>query len=268
MPADYHTHTPLCMHAEGKPEAFIDAAIAAGVTEYGISDHAPVGKEFFDDWRMLDSQLPEYLDWLERAKAHAGDKIPVRVGLECDWLPDCEGWITDLRSRHSWDYLIGSVHYINDGSNWNFDNPKWVGSKWAEADIEQVWTQYWQSYIDMADSGLFDILAHPDLIKKFGYRPDGDLNRFYEPVIDAIAASGAIIELNTAGWHKPCAEQYPHSDFLELARDGGIDLIFSSDAHHPAEVARDFTKASAVAKAAGYLQTTLINQGQRSYEAL
>ena len=65
MPADYHTHTPLCMHAEGEPEQFIDAAIAAGVTEYGISDHAPVGKEFFDDWRMLDAQLPEYFDWIE-----------------------------------------------------------------------------------------------------------------------------------------------------------------------------------------------------------
>ena len=120
----------------------------------------------------------------------------------------------------------------------------------------------------MADSGLFDVLGHPDLIKKFGFKPEGDLSRFYEPVIDAISASGSIIELNTAGWHKPCAEQYPHSDFLELARDGGIDLIISSDAHQPSDVARDFGKAIAVAKAAGYVETTLINQGQRSYEAL
>ncbi|MGJ8673313.1 histidinol-phosphatase [Rubritalea sp.] len=266
MPADYHTHTPLCMHAEGEPEQYIDAAIAAGVTEYGISDHAPVGEEFFDDWRMLESQLPEYFSWVERAKAHAGDKLPVRVGMECDWLPGCESWIQDLRSRYDWDYLIGSVHYIND--QWDFDNPKWVGSKWAEADIDQVWETYWSTYIDMIDSGLFDIFGHPDLIKKFGHKPAGDLSRFYEPAIDALATSGAIIELNTAGWHKPCAEQYPHSEFLELARDGGIGLVISSDAHHPAEVARDFEKAKAVAKAAGYMETVLIDKGQRSYENL
>ena len=266
MPADYHTHTPLCMHAEGEPEQFIDAAITAGLTEYGIADHAPVGKECFDDWRMLESQLPDYFAWVERAKTHAGDQFPVRVGMECDWLPGCESWITELRSRYNWDYLIGSVHYIND--NWNFDNPKWVGSKWEQCDVEQVWKNYWQSYIDMADSGLFDVLAHPDLIKKFGYKPSGDLRRFYEPAIDAIATSGAIIELNTAGWHKACAEQYPHSEFLQLARDGGIDLILSSDAHAPAEVARDFEQAKLVAKIAGYQETTLIMQGQCSYEAL
>ncbi|WP_033367063.1 histidinol-phosphatase [Rubritalea marina] len=268
MPADYHTHTPLCMHADGTPEAYIDAAIAAGVTEYGITDHAPTGPVFFDDWRMRDSQLPEYIEWVERAKAHAGDKIPVRAGMECDWLPGCEEWIKQLRKRYSWDYLIGSVHYIQDGDHWDFDNPKWVGSRWDEANIEVVWTKYWDAYIAMADSGLFDILAHPDLIKKFGHRPDGDLRRFYEPVIDAIATSGAIIELNTAGWHKPCAEQYPHIEFLELARDGGIDLVISSDAHAPGEVARDFKKAKELARRAGYVETTLIKQGSRGYEAL
>lgn len=265
MPADYHTHTPLCLHAEGEPEEYIDAAIAAGVTEYGISDHAPVTPEPFDDWRMREADLPAYFDWIERAKIHAGDRLPVRAGLECDWLPGCEGWIEDLRGRYGWDYLIGSVHYLGD--HWDFDNPKWLG-KWAETDVEAAWKKYWDTYIAMADSGLFDILGHPDLIKKFGFRPSGDLRRFYEPAIDAIATSGAIIELNTAGWHKPCAEQYPHSEFLELARDGGIDLVISSDAHHPAEVARDFEKAKEIVRAAGYRETTLINQGVRRYEAL
>ncbi|MFC4994527.1 histidinol-phosphatase [Rubritalea tangerina] len=268
MPADYHTHTPLCMHAEGEPEQFIDAAIAAGVTEYGIADHAPTGLEVFDDWRMLYSQLPDYFAWVERAKAHAGDRLPIRVGMECDWLPGCEEWIEQLRGSYAWDYLIGSVHYINDGAAWDFDNPKWVGSKWAESDVEDVWVRYWQAYIAMADSGLFDIFGHPDLIKKFGHRPEGDLRRFYEPAVDAIATSGAVIELNTAGWHKPCAEQYPHSDFLELARDGGIDLVISSDAHHPSEVARDFERAKEVARAAGYQETVLLHQGKRRYEEL
>jgi len=267
MSADYHTHTPLCQHAEGTPEQYVDAAIAAGLTEYGISDHAPVqkpdGTEPFDDWRMLSSQIPEYLEWIMKAKKHAGDRLAVRCGLECDWLPGSENWTQHLRELHPWDYLIGSVHYIGK-ENWDFDNPKWLG-KWVHSNIEEAWDLYWKTYTEMADSGLYDILAHPDLIKKFGYHPAGDLSRYYEPAIDAIATSGAMIEINTAGLHKPCAEIYPHLTFLELARDAGIDLIISSDAHHPAEVARDRHTAETLAKSAGYTHTTLIHQRQRTY---
>ncbi|MFT5905345.1 MAG: histidinol-phosphatase (PHP family) [Cryomorphaceae bacterium] len=279
MSADYHTHTPLCLHAEGTPEQYIDAAIDAGLTEYGISDHAPLQKpddsEPFDDWRMLSTQIPDYLTWIAAAKAHAGERITIRCGLECDWLPGSrnEAWTQHLRTLHPWDYLIGSVHYIADTSiaPWDFDNPKWLG-KWAKSekdgDIHQAWDLYWKAYTAMADSGLYDILAHPDLIKKFGYKPPGDLTRYYEPAIDAIATAGSIIEINTAGLHKPCAEVYPDTAFLELARDAGIDLIISSDAHHPSEVARDRSTATEIAKAAGYTHTTLINQRQRSYVAL
>jgi len=276
MSADYHTHTPLCLHAEGTPIQYIDAAIAAGLTEYGISDHAPLqkqdGSEPFDNWRMLTSQIPDYLEWINTAKTQAGDRINVRCGLECDWLPGLtnESWTQHLRSLHPWDYLIGSVHYIGT-DQWDFDNPKWLG-KWAKSeqdgDIHQAWDLYWKSYTAMADSGLYDILGHPDLIKKFGYKPSGDLTRYYEPAIDAIATAGSIIEINTAGLHKPCAEVYPDTAFLELARDAGIDLIISSDAHHPREVARDRDTAIGIAKAAGYTHTTLINQRQRSYVAL
>jgi histidinol-phosphatase (PHP family) len=278
MSADYHTHTPLCLHAEGTPEQYIDAAIAAGLSEYGISCHAPLqkpdGSEPYDDWRMTSSQIPEYIEWINAAKDYAGNKITIRSGLECDWLPGCESWTQHLRSLHDWDYLIGSVHYLSENTNnepWGFDNPKWIG-KWAQSqkdgDIDQAWDLYWKTYTKMADSGLYDILAHPDLIKKFGYKPSGDLTRYYEPAIDAIATAGSIIEINTAGLHKPCAEVYPDSTFLELARDAGIDLIISSDAHHPSEVARDRKTATEIAKAVGYTHTTLINQGQRSYVAL
>lgn len=265
MPASYHTHTPYCRHADGEPEAYVDAALASGVSEYGVSDHAPQVPEPYDDWRMLDAELPAYLEWIERARTHAAGRIPVRAGLECDWLDGCEPWIESLRSRHDWDYLIGSVHYL---AGWDFDNPKWLGSLWSECDVEDVWTRYWKEYARMAESGLFDILGHADLIKKFGYRPDGDLARFYEPVIDAIAASGAAIELNTAGWHKPCGEAYPSCEFLELACSAGIPLVISSDAHSPGEVGRDFPRAIGMAKAAGYLETQLFDKRRRTAERL
>ncbi|MGJ8677509.1 MAG: histidinol-phosphatase HisJ family protein [Akkermansiaceae bacterium] len=266
MPADYHTHTPLCKHAEGEPEEYVRAAIAAGVTEYGISDHAPVAPEMepFDDWRMLSSELPAYYEWIERARQEAGEDLQIRAGLECDWLSGCEPWIEKLTNKYRWDYLIGSVHYLSD---WDFDNPVWL-KKWAEIDVDDAWSRYWTTYAEMADSGIFDILAHPDLIKKFGYKPSGDLNRFYEPAIDAIASSGSAIELNTAGLHKPCAEVYPEYDFLELAYSAGIPLVISSDAHHPTEVARGFDNAIDLAKHAGYSQTLLFDQRRRSYQSL
>ena len=264
MPADYHTHTPLCHHAEGTPEAYIQAAIKAGVSEYGISDHAPVTPEPFDDWRMSIDDLPQYIEWIERAQAEAGDQLSVRAGLECDWLPNCESWVEELANKHNWDYLIGSVHYLAD---WDFDNPVWL-EKWAKTDVDAAWNLYWKTYRKMAASGLFQILGHPDLIKKFGYKPKGDLRRYYEPVIETIAATNCAIELNTAGWHKPCEEQYPDSDFLSLAASANIPLTISSDAHHPGEVARDFHQATEIAKQAGFTQTILIQQGVISYEAL
>lgn len=264
MPADYHSHTPLCLHATGEPEEFVDAAVRAGLTEFGISDHAPQVPEPFDDWRMAVADLPRYFDWIERARAHAAKKIPVRAGLECDWLAGGEKWIADLASRHDWDYLIGSVHYLGD---WDFDNPRWLG-RWAESDVEAVWSHYWKTYAAMADSGHFDILGHPDLVKKFSHVPPGDLDRFYEPAIDAIAAAGSVIELNTAGWHKPCAEAYPAARFLELANSAGIGLVISSDAHAPAEVGRDFKRAIEMAAAAGFRETVLFEKRRRRTELL
>ena len=264
MPADYHTHTPLCRHAEGSPEGFVDAALAAGLTEFGMSDHAPALPEPFDDWRMSAAELPAYLDLIHRARQHAANRIPVRAGLECDWLPGCETWIDELAARFEWDYLIGSVHYLGD---WDFDNPKWLG-RWAGADLEAVWNHYWNTFAAMARSGIFDILAHADIIKKFAFRPPGDLRRFYDPAIEAIATSGKAIELNTAGWHKPCAEAYPADAFLTLACEAGIPLVISSDAHRPDEVGRDFPRAIELARACGYRETARFEKRQRHPEPL
>lgn len=264
MPADYHTHTPLCHHAEGEPEEYVDAAIAAGVTEYGISCHAPVKKEFFDDWRMAYADLEKYYAWIERARKHAAGRIPVRAGLECDWLPGCAEWVKHLRSLYDWDYFIGSVHYLNDwdsGNPWDFDNPKWLG-RWASEDVEKVWARYWKEYTAMAESQLFEVMGHADLIKKFSYRPAGELYHYYEPAVEAIAAGGAVVELNTAGWHKPCQEAYPAKEFLELCRGAGVPLIISSDAHAPRELGRDFSRALHLAQEAGYNESALLERGK------
>ena len=269
MPADYHTHTPLCRHAVGEPEAYVEAAVGAGLSAYGVADHAPVLPGPFDDWRMDAEQLPAYFAWVERARSHAAGRIPVRLGLECDWLPDGEAGLETLRAAAAWDYWIGSVHYLRwtGGGQWDFDNPKWLG-RWSEVEVDDVWGAYWKTYGEMAASGWFEICGHPDLVKKFGRIPRGDLDRFYEPAIDAVAAAGCAIELNTAGWHKPCSECYPAPRFLELACSAGIPLVISSDAHAPEEVGRDFAKAVEIARVAGYRETATFEQRRRSFEAL
>lgn len=268
LPADYHTHTPLCKHAEGGPGQYVDHAIARGVAEYGVSDHAPQVPEPFDDWRMSVDELPEYFDWIDRARDHAGDRLAVRAGLECDWLAGNGRWIEDLAGRYDWDFLIGSVHYLGGGGKlWDFDNPAWLG-RWAETDVELAWDSYWKEYAAMARSGLFDFLGHPDLIKKFGFRPEGDLNRFYVPVIEAVAESGVAIELNMAGLHKPCAEAYPSDGFLALAAEANIPVTLSSDAHTPGDVAQDFEQGVALLKDAGFGATCLFDKRQRSARSL
>jgi histidinol-phosphatase (PHP family) len=218
---------------------------------------------------MLDAEMPEYFAWIERAKNHAAGRVAVRAGMECDWLTGCENWIETLAGRYQWDYLIGSVHYLKsqDLGAWDFDNPRWL-DRWAGMNLEEIWQSYWRDYAAMAESGLFDILGHPDLVKKFGHLPEGNLDRFYEPAIDAIAAAGCVIELNTAGWHKPCAECYPAPRFLELACSAGIPLVISSDSHAPAHLGRDFSTAITLAKAAGYHETALFEHRRRRAEAL
>ena len=250
MYCDYHTHTPLCLHASGTPQEYVQAAIRAGLREYGISDHAPMPGEPFDDWRMKQTDMPAYLDWLTEARECAAlHGLTVRSALECDWFPGIEPWIEHLQGLHAWDYLIGSVHYL--GEKEEFDNPHRMDF-WHRTDVEDAWEQYWERFRNMAASGMFHIMGHADLIKKFGFRPSGDLRRYYEPSLEAMRETGACLELNTAGWHNKCGEQYPDGQFLKMAAEAGIPLTISSDAHRPEDVGRDFKRAGELARQAGF----------------
>ncbi len=244
--ADYHSHTPLCLHAEGEPEAFVERALAMGLQAYGIADHAPMPpqQEPFDAWRMRNNELPAYLEWIERARAAArGTGLRILAGLECDWIPGIEPWIEHLRHEYDWDYLIGSVHYLGNGDSVDdaiFANQSITGS--AAGD----WTAYWRAVRDMIDSGLFDIVGHIDLVKIWNRRPAGDLMPYYEPVLQALCGSGMVVELNAAGWHKPCAEQYPSAELLRALLERNIPLTINSDAHRPGELSRNWEQALAL----------------------
>jgi histidinol-phosphatase (PHP family) len=260
--ADYHLHTPLCQHATGWPVDFARRAVELGIGEIGFADHNPM-PEPFDDWRMNLEDLPRYFDAVDEARAQFPQLI-IRLGLECDYIAGRETWIEKLATMAPWDFLIGSVHYLPEG--WEVDQPKYVGRHVGAA--EQIWTSYWKEYEQCIRSGLFDFVAHPDLPKKFGHRPAGDLRRFYEPSIAALSDTHVPFEINTAGLRKECQELYPAREFLELAREADVALLINSDAHDPAELAAGFPEAIAMAKEAGFTQTVRFAHRQRTFARL
>jgi histidinol-phosphatase (PHP family) len=197
------------------------------------------------------AELPRYIEWVEEARSLVPGCV-IRLGLECDFFPGCESWIEKLAAMADWDYLIGSVHYIAPG--WDVDNPRWIG-RFSERPVAEIWSLYWNAFEACIRSGLFDFVAHPDLVKKFGHRPEGDLRPYYEGSIAAMAEKNIAFEINTAGLRKPVHEIYPSLDFLKLAREAGIPLLINSDAHTPAQVGADFPAAIALAKQAGYTST-------------
>jgi histidinol-phosphatase (PHP family) len=248
MPPDYHLHTPLCRHASGSPRDYAEQAVSIGLTEIGFSDHAPMPRDDFDDWRMRQDQLGTYVESV-RAAQRDFPQLTIRLALEVDDLGGQEDWIRELAARQPWDYLIGSVHYISNG--WDIDNPHKI-SRWRERDAYGVWVEYFECLTRAAASGLFEIIGHADLPKKFGFVPNRDCTPLYQTFLRAAARAGCAIELNTAGLRKECREIYPSRSILELARASGVPITFGSDAHAPSEVGMHLADAMQLARAVGY----------------
>lgn len=247
-PADYHMHTPLCRHAEGEPIEYAAQAVRLGLDEIGFSDHNPMIRDDFDDWHMRQDELDEYVEKVQRARA-AHPNLSIKLALEVDYLPGHEDWIKELAGRHPWDYLIGSVHYVSD--TWDCDNPKKL-SEWQKSDPYEVWHTYFDRLTMAAESGLFEIIGHADLCKKFCFYPARDCTPLFRRFLQTAAQNDVAIEINTAGLRKDCKEMYPSPQFLQIAWEHRVPLTFGSDAHSPKEVGMDFEEAIALAKKTGY----------------
>ena len=259
MLTDYHTHTPLCLHAEGNPVDYARHAQSIGLSEIGLSDHNPL-PDYFDDWRMPFTDLPRYFELVNEAREALPD-FPIRLALECDHLEGREKWIDETATMAEWDYLIGSVHYIHDGVA--VDDPKHV-SRWQSAtDIEHMWGMYWKLYEQMIRTRQFDFHAHPDLAKRFGLRPAGDLRRYYEPVIQALVDTNGILEVSTAGLRKDVREIYPAREMLEMAFSAKVPVVINSDAHKPTDVGVDFNQALKLVRSVGYTETVRFDRRRR-----
>jgi len=258
LPADYHMHTPLCRHAIGEPWEYARRAVELGLTEIGFSDHSPMRRDNFDNWRMNASQLNEYVAKVREARERF-PQLTIRLGLEVDYLPGQEDWIRELAARHPWDYFIGSVHYVSE--SWDFDNPQKL-SLWKERDPYEVWTAYFERLTKAAASGLFQIIGHADLAKKFCFFPKEDCSHLFRHFLDAANATGTAIELNTAGLRKECKEIYPSRRILEMALQAGVPIVFGSDAHAPDEVGANFDQAIRLARSVGYAASCRLARGK------
>ncbi len=232
---DYHMHTPRCKHAIGSIREYADAAISLGLKEIGMSDHSPMPAGFDHSWRMEQCELEGYLSEIDRVRKEFSGDLQIRTGIEADFSPGTEDYILNMIRSYSWDYVIGSVHYI-DG--WGFDNEDEIEG-WQDRNIEDAYCRYYHLVAASAESGLFDIIGHPDLIKKFGHRPPLEstkVRRAEECMLQAVRDSGCALEISSAGLRKPVGEVYPHGRMIARAAEMGIPFAFGSDAHTPGEV--------------------------------
>ena len=260
MRVDYHTHTKLCKHATGMPADYVAAAVDRGIDEIGLSDHTPMPPWYDAAWRMTIDQFPGYLEALDEAVRRFDGKITVRRGLESDFYPGTEDFVRDVIGRADFDYVIGSVHYLDD---WGFDNPDHK-ARYEGRDIAELYREYFAAIRDTARSGLFDIVGHFDLIKKFGHRPDRPVDDAVEEALAAVKEAGMSVELNTSGLRKPCKEVYPSRSILETAHRMGVALTLGSDAHRPDEVGAGFDGAVALLREIGV--THIVRYARRTPE--
>ena len=245
---DYHTHTARCGHASGRATEYAAAARAKGLSAIGVADHIPLLPEPDPGLSMGMCDLTDYVAEIEALKA----RFPgyVLLGVEADYRPQTISEVASLLESHPFDYTIGSVHHLG---TWGFDDPREL-DHYADHDIDDVWAEYFDLVGDAAESRLFTILGHLDLVKKFGYRPTRTLKVELDRLVDRIARAGVLVEINTAGLHRPVGEAYPTLHILRRLCEAGVGVTFGSDAHRPGEVGRDFAHAVDLAQAAGYTE--------------
>ncbi len=273
MLTDYHLH--LRPDEEGTSterfftsenvDRYLAAAAGAGIAELGVSEHIHRFTQSLELWRhpFWEEQARDDLD------SYCGfvRGTPLKLGIECDFVPGAEDRTANLLERRDFDYVVGSVHFVGeaavDHEGWDI----WKGS----GDPDEVWRRYFDSLAACASSGLFDILAHPDLVKVWGGgrpQPERDPRFFYEPAVEAIAASGIAVEVSTAGLRKPVGELYPASGFAEMCVEAGAAFALSSDAHVPEHVGFGYDRAVSFLRELGVGEICVFERRDRRLESL
>jgi histidinol-phosphatase (PHP family) len=246
---DYHVHTALCRHAEGTPEEYLAEAERKGLTEIGFADHYPLALLDYTprtQVTMDPDELAGYINAVRKLRA-SSRKVAVKLGIEVDYLPGKEETLGEQLSQYPFDYVIGSVHFM-DG--WDFTHPVYAKT-YHTKDMSLLYRRYFQLVQQACLSGLFDIIGHVDVIKKFGFRPPDTLEPYWIETARMLRETGTGIELNTAGRDAPVKDFYPDRRFLEICCAEGVPLTLGSDAHSPQQVGRHFSAAATLLREIG-----------------
>jgi histidinol-phosphatase (PHP family) len=222
-------------------ERYREAAVERGIAELGVSEHLHRFSAALDVW-----DHPFWRRWavddLDAYCAFVREETDLRLGIEADFVTGREDRMANLLDARDWDYVVGSVHFLRDRAldmrgDWDV---------WRSDSADKVWARYFETLGEAARSGMYDVLAHPDLVKVWGREaplPDGDLRRFYDRAMDGIADSDVAIEVSTAGLRKPVGEIYPSAPFLEMCLEAGRPVALSSDAHTPDQLGYEYERA-------------------------
>jgi histidinol-phosphatase (PHP family) len=282
MLTDYHVHlrsddldaTAAAHFTTANAERYRTVAGERGIAELGVSEHIYRFAQALDAWQHpfwrenARDDLDEYCEFVR-------EQTDLRLGIEADFVPGREDRIANLIDARAFDYVLGSVHFVAGatGSGERFaaidmDRYGAWGAGWS---AEEVWRSYFETLGEAARSGLFDILAHPDLVKVFGDQrplPQGDLRRYYELALEGIAESGIAVEVSTAGLRKPVREIYPAPAFLEMCVQAGASVTLSSDAHGPHDVGAGYDQALELLERAGVSQLCVFEGRRRRLEPI
>jgi histidinol-phosphatase (PHP family) len=271
---DYHVHlrpderdsTAARFFTAKNAERYREVAAERGIEELGVAEHVYRFSAALDVWEHPFWRTYA-VDDIDDYCAFVREETDLKLGIEADFIPGREDRMASLLEARDWDYVVGSVHFIGDDS---LDTEEF--SIWTQtASAERIWKRYFETLAAAAQSGLFDILAHPDLVKVWGKDrplPDGDLRRFYYPAMEAIADAGVAIEVSTAGLRKPVGEIYPAPAFLEMAVDAGTPLALSSDAHVPGQLGYEYERALELLGSFGVKEIAVFERRSRRMEPL
>jgi len=252
MPApllyESHCHTTLCKHAFGTTDEYAEAAIARNFKGITFTCHCPLPDGFSASVRMTPEQFDEYIAMVHATRDKFAGRLDVRLGIESDFYPGVEPWLEKLHASVPLSHVLGSVHYqVGD-----YRKLFYTGDTFSYQQL------YYEHLALSAESGLYDTLAHPDLIKNES--PDEwDFKRiqpFIERALDRIAPTGVAMELNTSGVHKALPEMNPSPSQLVLMCERGIPVVIGADAHVAKRVGDGYSTALNLLENAGYKEVS------------
>lgn len=259
---DLHSHS-LHSHARDTVEAMAASAFAKGMEVFGFSEHSPrpEGYAYPKDYQdHLVAGFPSYVEEVLAEKRRYAGRMDVLLALEMDYMPAEEAYAKTCVAAYPYDYVIGGLHFLG---KWGFD---WSRADWenlSEETKREHFIRYYRDLRRMAESRLFQIAAHPDLVKLFckesfaAWVKSDEAGRIIREALGAMKDTGTVMEISSAAVRKGLGEPYPCREVMAIARDLGLPVSFGSDAHACEDVGYAFDVLAAYAGEYGYTESAV-----------